>query len=50
MLFDPLLQIWWYGCLPACALKQVVNVVQLWSAMENLALVDAANKNSVKKA
>lgn len=34
--------------MPACALKQVVNVIQLLSGMENLALVDAVNKNSKK--
>ena len=42
-------QVWLYGCAPACALKQFVNVVQLWSAMENIALIDAVNKNESKQ-
>jgi hypothetical protein len=30
-----------YGCLPACVLKQVVNVIQLASAADALAEMDA---------
>lgn len=30
-----------YGCLPACVLKQVVNVIQMASAAEAMAEVDA---------
>jgi hypothetical protein len=29
-----------YGCLPACILKQIVNVIQLTSAAEALAEMD----------
>lgn len=34
-------QICFMGCFPACVLKQVVNVVQLASAMECMAAADA---------
>eukprot|EP01039_Chlorochromonas_danica_P011034 gene11034-12284_t len=37
------------GCLPACVLKQLVNVVQLTSAMEALAAQDAQEANEKKK-
>lgn len=35
-----------YGCLPACVLKQVVNVVQMASAAEAIAAGDAAEAGS----
>ena len=36
--------------MPACILKQLVNVVQLTSAAEALAAVDAADANADSKA
>mmetsp|Transcript_36930 Transcript_36930/g.68675 ORF Transcript_36930/g.68675 Transcript_36930/m.68675 type:complete len:218 (-) Transcript_36930:1126-1779(-) len=45
----PLLhQICFYGCLPGCAIKQVVNVAQLFSAADVLAARDAAIINKKK--
>jgi CDP-diacylglycerol--inositol 3-phosphatidyltransferase len=35
-------QVCFYGCLPACVLKQVVNVIQLVSAADAIAAKDAA--------
>eukprot|EP01033_Poteriospumella_lacustris_P018561 gene18561-13365_t len=43
-------QICFFGCMPACILKQLVNVVQLTSAAEALAAVDAADANADGKA
>lgn len=43
-------QICFFGCMPACILKQLVNVVQLTSAAEALAVVDAADANADSKA
>lgn len=43
-------QICFFGCMPACILKQLVNVVQLTSAAEALAAVDAADANADSKA
>lgn len=40
------LQICFYGCLPACILKQLVNVVQLASAGEAIAKIDAEDAKS----
>ena len=34
----------WYICMPACILKQVVNLVQLWSAAYAIAESDAAER------
>eukprot|EP01035_Chromulina_nebulosa_P025467 gene25468-33236_t len=43
----PLLhQICFYGCLPACVLKQIVNVIQLLSAADAIAQIDCTDKNS----
>lgn len=36
-----IIQLCFYGCLPACILKQVVNVFQLWSAVYTIASNDA---------
>ena len=33
----------WYGCLPGCAMKQAVNVAQMFSAMHHLAVEDVAS-------
>lgn len=30
-----------YGCLPACLLKQLVNVIQMTSAADAMAEIDA---------
>ena len=35
----------YYGCLPACILKQIVNVIQLLSAADAIASKDAKDKN-----
>lgn len=46
---DPVIhQICFYGCFPACAMKQIVNVAQLFSAMDNVARIDAAERNEKK--
>jgi hypothetical protein len=37
----------YYLCLPACVLKQVVNVIQLVSAAEAIAAQDAAGKDKL---
>jgi hypothetical protein len=37
-----------YGCLPACVMKQIINVVQLWNAAETIASTDAENANKKK--
>jgi hypothetical protein len=37
----PRLQALVYGCLPACLLKQVVNVIQMVSAADAMAEMDA---------
>lgn len=34
----------WYICMPACILKQVVNLIQLWSAAYAIAESDAAER------
>lgn len=36
-----LLQVMVFGCLPACILKQLVNVLQMTSAADAMAEVDA---------
>jgi len=41
-----LVKICFYGCLPACVLKQIVNVIQLLSAAEAIAEIDSTDKNS----
>lgn len=47
---DVTFQICFYGCLPACVLKQLVNVVQLLSAAEVMAKIDVAEaKESTSK-
>lgn len=38
-----------YGCFPACVLKQIINLAQLQSAMENIALVDVKLINEDSK-
>jgi hypothetical protein len=37
----------YYLCLPACVLKQVVNVIQLVSAAEAIAAQDAAGRDKL---
>lgn len=37
-----------YGCLPACVLKQVVNIVQLTDAATAIAQADAVHANETK--
>ena len=50
-----LMDFWQYVCVPGCVLKQLVNVVQLWSAAEALASIDvipvpsSSSSNSSKK-
>ena len=41
----------WYGCLPGCTIKQIINVAQLASACDTIASVDAfeANTNATIK-
>jgi len=41
-------QILAYGCFPACVLKQVVNVIQLISAADAIAEVDARDREQSK--
>ena len=47
--WNPHLDIIWklcfYGCLPGCALKNVINIAQLASACYAMAEIDAQNKN-----
>ena len=38
----------WYGCFPACIMKQLVNVVQLASASYAIASMDAEKANETK--
>eukprot|EP00747_Dinoflagellata_sp_TGD_P167748 gnl/TRDRNA2_/TRDRNA2_192772_c0_seq1.p1 gnl/TRDRNA2_/TRDRNA2_192772_c0~~gnl/TRDRNA2_/TRDRNA2_192772_c0_seq1.p1 ORF type:complete len:231 (+),score=23.70 gnl/TRDRNA2_/TRDRNA2_192772_c0_seq1:85-777(+) len=35
----------WYACFPACFMKNIVNVMQLWSAMCALAALDVPAKS-----
>jgi hypothetical protein len=41
-------QVCFYGCLPGCIIKQVVNVAQLCSAADVLAARDAETAKKVK--
>ena len=34
----------WYGCFPACIMKQAVNFAQMFSAMNHLAIRDVSAK------
>lgn len=41
-------QVCFYGCLPGCAIKQVVNVAQLCSAAHSLASRDPATSKKIE--
>ena len=43
--YGVLWQATFYGCMPACLLKQAVNLVQLWSACYNIAAEEVPIKD-----